>query len=380
MRLYLRKDSVGLSQVTKLIFLGTALLFSFLSWAVSSPVASSPDDDFHLGSIWCADGFYGEACTLSGDIEIQGKTLVEIVPVGLPCFAGNPAETGACQKEFYKLPTQPAYANTGLYPNGFYEVMNFFVGKQSAESVISMRIFNSFLFVLLFVLALAVSTQTAKLTLALTFILTSIPLAMFLIPSTNPSGWLYISMALNWVFLATMLDPQTKGSRAAISVSGFLVTGFMALESRHDGKYFLVISILVTYLIVDRSVRSNRTLLHILPIFMIFTGVWKFFHAPRFGGFGLPGSAETLDQVHLLRISVMRAIEVPLGNLGFNPGGGSLGVLGALDTPIPNIVPIITIGLLVGWLFLLTNVKGLLETLSAVMIYALLITLPAYYL
>jgi hypothetical protein len=360
--------------------LGAALFVAFLSWAVSSPVASSPDDDFHLGSIWCADSFKNDKCTLSGIMELDGKTLVEIVPVGLPCFAGNPAVTGACQKEFYKLPAQLAFMNTGLYPNGFYEVMNFFVGKQSAESVIAMRVFNSLIFVFLFSLALAISTQKTKLTLALTFILTSVPLAMFLIPSTNPSGWLYTAITLNWAFLIVILNPEVKGPKVAIGAFGFLITGFMALESRHDGKYFLAVSIFVTYLLLNKSSRTNRTWLHILPISLIFIGIWKYFHAPKFGGFGLPGSAESLDQIHLLRISVMRAIEIPLGNLGFNLGGGSLGIMGALDTPVPNLVPIITIGLLAAWLFLLTDVKGLLETISTICIYSLLVVLPSYYL
>ena len=29
------------------------MLLTGLGWAVSSPVESSPDEDFHLGSTWC---------------------------------------------------------------------------------------------------------------------------------------------------------------------------------------------------------------------------------------------------------------------------------------------------------------------------------------
>ena len=29
------------------------MLLTGLGWAVSSPVESSPDDNYHLGSIWC---------------------------------------------------------------------------------------------------------------------------------------------------------------------------------------------------------------------------------------------------------------------------------------------------------------------------------------
>ena len=38
------------------VALPLALLVVFGSWAVTSPVGASPDDDYHLSSIWCAGG------------------------------------------------------------------------------------------------------------------------------------------------------------------------------------------------------------------------------------------------------------------------------------------------------------------------------------
>lgn len=40
------------------------MLLTGLGWAVSSPVESSPDEDFHLGSIWCPRPV-GEYCQTS---------------------------------------------------------------------------------------------------------------------------------------------------------------------------------------------------------------------------------------------------------------------------------------------------------------------------
>ena len=44
------------------VVLPLALLVVFGSWAVTSPVGSSPDDDYHLSSIWCAGGERSGVC------------------------------------------------------------------------------------------------------------------------------------------------------------------------------------------------------------------------------------------------------------------------------------------------------------------------------
>ena len=41
------------------------MLLTGLGWAVSSPLESSPDEDYHLGSIWCPRPA-GEYCQNSG--------------------------------------------------------------------------------------------------------------------------------------------------------------------------------------------------------------------------------------------------------------------------------------------------------------------------
>ena len=39
-----------------------ALLAALLAWGVSSPPGSSPDEDYHMGSIWCAGGIEAGVC------------------------------------------------------------------------------------------------------------------------------------------------------------------------------------------------------------------------------------------------------------------------------------------------------------------------------
>ena len=44
-----------------------SIIFAFSSWAVTSPIGSSPDDDYHLASIWCGQGFRDELCEENAD-------------------------------------------------------------------------------------------------------------------------------------------------------------------------------------------------------------------------------------------------------------------------------------------------------------------------
>jgi len=45
------------SRVARAVTLVVALLVVLTGWLLAAPPGASPDDGYHLGSIWCADGF-----------------------------------------------------------------------------------------------------------------------------------------------------------------------------------------------------------------------------------------------------------------------------------------------------------------------------------
>src|SRR5690606_14522626 len=66
---------------------------AFVSWAFASPIGAGPDDDFHLVSIWCANG---------GSIycEPGSEWDTRVVSVGFKkpfCFVAQAEESAACQ-------------------------------------------------------------------------------------------------------------------------------------------------------------------------------------------------------------------------------------------------------------------------------------------
>src|SRR5262245_53254713 len=71
-----------------------AVLLALGCWALASPVGASPDEDFHLGSIWCAQGIEAGRCE-------QGPTAQSrLVPADVAratCYAFKPETSAACQ-------------------------------------------------------------------------------------------------------------------------------------------------------------------------------------------------------------------------------------------------------------------------------------------
>jgi hypothetical protein len=366
--------------VLQMLVIGAALFVSLFAWSVSSPVASSPDDDFHLGSIWCADGLNSQKCTTVGKTVDNFKTQVNIPAVGTPCFAGDPNASAVCQQDISLNEIQSSSANTGLYPSSFYKFQSLFITDQGADSVLRMRLANTILFVGLFMLALVLSTRSNRLLLGLMFVLTSVPMGMFIIPSTNPSSWIFIAISVNWAFQVLLLSPSVNISKRNqfLAASAMLLSGFLALESRSDGKIYLLISICITYALIGKQIKFVQPWTHAVPFVLIGTSLFKFFTDSSFSGFGSPGGGKNLDSEQYLFTTLFRAIEIPLGNLGYLAPGGNLGVLGWLDTPIPPMVPFLTIGLLASWTFLLYSSGTWDKRFSFWSISLLLILIPAF--
>lgn len=73
------------------------VLFGFAAWAISSPVSASPDDDYHLGSIWCPRPIDESGCTY--DIKngvISSVEVPEAITDSKKCVAFKPEKDASC--------------------------------------------------------------------------------------------------------------------------------------------------------------------------------------------------------------------------------------------------------------------------------------------
>jgi hypothetical protein len=137
----------GRRSVSVLVGFSLALLGSI--WAVSSPVGSSPDDDFHLASIWCAWG-ESDTCLREQPPGLDLPSAAYYVPrqLDFQCYVETAPQSARCladQSAGWIPGRVDGLGIGGNYPPGFHAAMRVFVGQEIDTSVIFMRIFNSVL-------------------------------------------------------------------------------------------------------------------------------------------------------------------------------------------------------------------------------------------
>ena len=234
----------------RLVFAFVLIIYSLISWAISSPIASTIDEDhWHIPSIWCARGDVAGSCEL---IPEEGKAIVSIaVGAGADCYQYKPNQSGACTNQMLEnsninTKSQVNYLS-GSYPSGFYKVMNVFVGENILKSLLTIRIFNIFIFAIMSGLVYWISgTQTRK-ALVWSLLITPIPFTYSILGSANPSTWSITGLALSPAIVICLMNIRKYdiGSRVLISILT-AITAFLVLESRNDVSVYLGLVIPIT--------------------------------------------------------------------------------------------------------------------------------------
>lgn len=311
-----------------------ALLAFLGAWAVASPVGSSPDDDYHLGSIWCAQGARGSACLTAPDNP--DAFLVPSALVSSQCYAFKAEESAACQSDFttgsgpYVESVRGNFGvHEGDYPALFYATMSIFVGDDIARSVIVMRLFNVGLLVAMLAGVYAASAARARRAVVATVAVTIIPLGAFIVASVNPSSWSTISAMT--LFLSAYGYLTAPRRRRALVLAGLATVALvLGIGSRGDASLYAVIAVgAAVVLWMPLGIPTRGTLLRlILPVVWISVGAFGFL------GAGQAASAAGQDAGRGPMVFVVGFWNV------FDNWTGALGArgLGWLDTMMPGIV------------------------------------------
>jgi hypothetical protein len=237
------------------LLLAPVLLFAtLLCWGLSSPVGSSPDEDFHLVSIWCSTGDEAACIQKTGVAEatVPGALL------DVACFAFDSQVSGACQDEldFGGAPDTPTERGNffGTYPPAFYATMSLFVGPDIEASVLTMRVVGVVIFTLLATALFLFLPPTRRATLVWSWAVTTVPLGLFVLASTNPSSWAVAGVGLGWLALAAFFE--THGVRKVGLAVLFAIFVAMSAGSRGDASLYMILAILaVVVLQVHRTRR-----------------------------------------------------------------------------------------------------------------------------
>ena len=348
-----------------LIVLGVSALafLSLGSWALGSPVGSSPDDRYHLASIWCNDAL-GQSC----DQDEEGRNLMPAALLESPCFLGSPTTSAGCQS--FMNGTDPrVQADPGsdidrnLYPGGFYAVLHFLVTPNIELAIISMRLLNVLLFVGSAAVLWLTLARRLQRTLLWTWALMMVPLAAFLIPSTNPTSWAIIGVGLAWLALLGYFEATGWKTYVLGALYVLLVT--VATAARSDSTLFVSATSIVTLFMTQADVKTIIRRFALPAAAGIGVIGWLIFRPGQIGivaeGFGQRAEQSYPDEIpwqtgtevttgfdwSLLWYNIWDVPGLWLGMFGDYPWGA----LGWLDTVIPQGVTLLVTWMVLGVTF-----------------------------
>lgn len=305
-----------------------ALLLALLGWGAGSPPGSSPDDDYHMASIWCANG------PVDGRCEVTGQSTMRRLPAELvdaaKCFAFLPEQSASCPLPPTKMiSTKRGNWNDAGYPPVFYATMGLFVTPNLSTSIIMMRSANALLFVGLMTGLFALLRRPMRGPMVWGSLVSAIPLGMFLIPSVNPSSWAVISATGLWV--ATWGYFRETGPRKWGLATMMVVLMVMGAGARSDAAVYGVIAMLAGAVLAFRADRRFFTNT-LVPLALTVLGAVFFFTSGQSSVVSSDTSApSTVDPLLLTLINAKMLPQLWTGVFG-------LSGLGWLDTIMPGVV------------------------------------------
>lgn len=218
-------------------------LIALSAWVFASPVGASPDDDYHLASIWCANDARADLCAPD---PVNGESARLVLPgiTTAPCFVADSNASAACQT-WYSNPTPHLAAShgnwIGAYPPLYYATMNIFASTDIQTSAIVMRLANVALFLALTTAIALLLPVHLRVPLIAGWMVTIVPLGAFLIASNNPGSWAVIGVGGSW--LATLGWFRSTGRRAWALGALSVVSVLIAAGARTDAAVYSVIGL-----------------------------------------------------------------------------------------------------------------------------------------
>ena len=351
-----------------------AIIGAFLwlaSWAVSSPVGSSPDEDFHLASIWCGEGTNNQTCLATSD---HGTRKVPVDLLNANCFANKKQQSANCQ--VFSSSTEWIETDRGSfignYPPVYYWVAHHLVSSDIPLSVGLIRIMNILIFLAMTSSLILLAKNKLKWSVYWMWLSTMVPLGAFIVASVNPSSWAITGVGSSCIALYIVF--RASRWRIWFAAAIYLASTLLAAGSRADAGIYVVISSLAVIVLSLKEIKKRPALLGIAAISAVFS-VWMYFQTTQtvVASTGLATSVDIAGRVPS-EVFISNLWHVPalwLGSFGLWP-------LGWFDTPLPAIVWLLSGGAFLVLLFVAMRKLDKSRALSAIFILVVLYLLPLY--
>lgn len=333
-------DATKRNRPSLIILAPVFALIALFCWSISSPVGSSPDDDYHLASIWCGLGNRPGVCE-----SVAAHPTERAVPLAVAkapkCYRFYSDKSAQCQNAYIGDNTDMVATVRGnfysaAYPPVYYWFMSLFVGPNVVISALVMRTVSIVLFLglttILYVLLPVIRRSTLLWSLAVTLV----PLGVFLIASNNPSGWSVISAGTLWLALVGYFETRGRRRIALAAVAGIAV--LMGAGSRADSAVYSVIAVAAAVVLTLR--RDRKYVLSLILPVLLTVAAFLFYLSGRQSGVASGGFSQSAQARSVGALIWENFMELPAlwaGSFGHSQ-------LGWLDTPMPAMVWVLAIG------------------------------------
>jgi hypothetical protein len=321
------------------------LYLALLAWALASPVGASPDDDFHLISTWCSGSDESE-CQAGAD---ETTRVVPLALLASACYAFDEEQSAACQGDLMDSENRPSVESPrgnfeGTYPPLYYATVGLFASADIEPSVLGIRAFNAALLVVLGSVAALVLPARRRAAMTLSWLVTSVPLTVFIIASNNPSSWAFAGSAVAWITWWSYFESQGRVRITAGAVA--TIASVVSIGARADAAVYVSLGIGCAALLSWKHLRKTPRVALIPPLAVIVFGAFVFLSS---------GQASAVDGLSEEGTSAHGGVTLLANNILQLPslwtGGFGTWGLGWLDTAMPPLVLWSTAGVCIGVLF-----------------------------
>jgi hypothetical protein len=268
--------------------------FIFSAWAFITPPGSGIDDDFHLPSIWCAQGDKTNICEVGKSGDLLGKVPFYVANAPF-CIGYQPFNSGACTLISTNSTEGLVGARineSGLYmPNGYYYVNSLLISEDFYLSIWFMRLLNLVFFAILLGLTFLTKNKNNLKLLGWLIVINLNPLYFSILLSNNNSSWFFSSIIFLFFFLYTIFTSREKRD-IIISIFALLLILTLALNSRIDNLpiYLIMIAISSFLIIPKKLIVSGITFISLAIFYVIY-----YSQIPGIGGFGIRSAFGSID-------------------------------------------------------------------------------------
>lgn len=370
-----------LLRIGALVLAPLSLFIALLTWSLSTPLASSPDEDFHLTSIWCGVGERAGLCEPGSDAAHR-RVPAELL-TAYRCFDHQPDQSATCPRQPASVLVETTRGNFDqVYPPVFYATLGFFASPDFSASLVMMRAFNAGLYVAMMFGLFLLLPRGRRGLLVWGGLATLVPFGMFLIPSVNPSSWGIISASTMWIAVVGYFEAEVRWRRIALAaVAGISLV--LGSGSRSDAAAFAAVAIVIAIVLSATPTRAFLRLA-IFPSLLLLLAIASFLSAGQSSAVNpnvelsipLDPSSANMSRAQLLWANLTRLPELWAGAFGAPLGTQSLW----LGTVTPGVVWFPTIVVFGGVVFWGLKELGWRKAVSLAALVGLLIMLPMIWL